>query len=126
MSTVKAPPIDATPLLKRLATRLSGTATFPTVSTDRLAKYTMVNAALFGLSTGQPVKVEGAAGFGKTSFIKQICELAGYDVAAIHVPLFTPKVPVCRCLWTRLTRMEPPPSTSSSCCGKASPNRVGR
>ena len=91
MSTVKARPVDATPLLKRLATRLSGTATFPTVSTDRLAKYAMVNAALFGLSTGQPVKVEGAAGFGKTSFIKQICELAGYDVAAIHVPLFTPE-----------------------------------
>ncbi len=64
------------------------------MSTDRLAKYTMVNAALFGLSTGQPVKVEGAAGFGKTSFIKQICELAGYDVAAIHVPLFTRR---CRC-----------------------------
>lgn len=78
-------------IVANLADALSGSATYPTVTVQRLGRLQMVKAARFGFNTGKPVRVEGDAGFGKTSFVKQVCELAGYDVVAIHVPLFTPE-----------------------------------
>lgn len=72
-----------------LAEELSGSATYPTVQPQRIGRYPAVKAVQFAVNTGQPVRMEGPAGFGKTSMTVQIAQALGYDVAYFHVPTCT-------------------------------------
>lgn len=74
-----------------LAASFSGTATYKEVPAAQMARFDIVKAVQFSIATGKPVRVEGPAGAGKTSFIKDVAAALGYEIVAIHVPLFTPE-----------------------------------